>query len=256
MIIKNSEELKILREGGKRLGAILRQVAKRALPGVRTIELDRYAEELIAKAAGVPAFKGYKTYDASSEYPATLCVSVNDEVVHGIPSERELKDGDIVGLDIGMRFGGLYTDTAITVPVGNVDEKYLKLIETTRAALAKGIAEVKAGARLGDIGAAIQKHAEAGGFSVVKELVGHGVGRKVHEEPEIPNWGKKGTGAILKEGMVLALEPMLNEKKDRVKLASDGWTYVTSDGSRSAHFEHTIVVTKKGAEVLTQTINN
>lgn len=252
MIIKNSEELKILREGGKRLGAILRQVAECAIPGVQTIELDRLAEELVMKAAGIPAFKGYKTYDAKSEYPATLCVSVNDEVVHGIPSERELKDGDIVGLDIGMQFGGLFTDMAITVPVGNVDEKYLKLIATTRAALAKGIAEVKAGARLGDIGAVIQKHAEAAGFSVVKELVGHGVGRKVHEEPEIPNWGKKGTGAILKEGMVLALEPMLNEKKDRVKLAPDGWTYVTYDGSRSAHFEHTIVVMKNGAEIITQ----
>jgi methionyl aminopeptidase len=252
MIIKTPEELKILREGGKRLGEILRQVAKRVVPGVRTIELDRYAEELVLKAAGIPAFKGYKTYDAKSEYPATLCVSINDEVVHGIPSERELKDGDIVGLDIGMQFGGLYTDTAVTVAVGAVDDISRRLIETTRAALAKGVAEARAGARLGDIGAAIQKHAEAAGFSVVKELVGHGVGRKVHEEPEIPNWGKKGTGALLKEGMVLALEPMLNEGRDRVKLAPDGWTYITYDSSRSAHFEHTIVVTKKGAEIITK----
>ena len=252
MIIKNTEELKILRDGGKRLHDILMQVVSRVVPGIKTIELDVLAEELILKQGGMPAFKGYKTYDATSSYPATLCTSINDEVVHGIPGERELQEGDIIGLDIGMQFGGLFTDTAVTVPVGNIDQFYQKLIDTTREALMLGIKEARAGARLGDIGHAIQSHSEAAGFSVVKELVGHGVGRKVHEEPEIPNWGERGTGAVLKEGMVIALEPMLNEKGDCVKLAEDGWTYVTYDGSRSAHFEHTIVVTKNGAEIITQ----
>lgn len=251
MIIKTSEELKILREGGKRLADILRRVAERALPGVTTASLNEYAEELIAECGGTPAFKGYKNRDAGFAYPAALCVSVNDEVVHGIPSERKLQDGDIVSLDVGMRWEGLYTDTAITVPVGKVNDKYLKLMEATEDALHRGIKAIHHGAHIGDIGQAVQEHAEAQGFSVVRELVGHGVGKKVHEEPEVPNWGKKGSGLKLKEGMVLALEPMLCAGGYDVDLAADGWTWVTSDGSRSAHFEHTIVVTKEGAEVLT-----
>jgi methionyl aminopeptidase len=252
MIIKTSEELNILRAGGKRLADILHRVAERVLPGATTASLNAYAEELIAECGGTSAFKGYKNRDAHSVYPAALCVSVNNEVVHGIPSERKLQDGDIVSLDIGMCFEELYTDMAITVPVGKVSEKYLKLIQVTRDALERGIKAVHHGARIGDIGHAVQEYAEGQGFSVVRELVGHGVGKKVHEDPEIPNWGKEGEGLKLREGMVLALEPMLNAGGADVKIEKDGWTWVTSDGSRSAHFEHTIVVTKKGAEVITK----
>ncbi len=220
--------------------------------GVTTKELNRIAEALIVSVGGIPSFKGYNAFGARTAYPASLCTSVNEEVVHGIPSEkRVLKEGDIIGLDIGMKYTDLYTDMAVTVGVGHIDAVSQKLIDVTRKALAIGIAEIRVGACVGDIGNVIQTYAESNGFGVVRELVGHGVGHAVHEEPEIPNFGKKGQGLKLEEGMVLALEPMLTAGKHQVLLAKDDWTWKTKDGSRSAHFEHTVVVTKDGVRVLT-----
>ncbi len=250
--VKKPEEIKILKEGGKILASILYDVSNLAKSGVATLELDKEAERLIRRAGGEPSFKNYGA-NFGNPYPASLCVSVNDEVVHGIPrADRILREGDIVGLDLGLKYKGFFTDMAITVPVGKVREKEIKMIETTKESLKKGILEVKDGSFVGDIGFAIQNCAEPRGFSVVKKLVGHGVGYAVHEGPEIPNYGKKGTGARLKEGMVLALEPMINEGGDDVVLEKDGWTWRTKDGSLSAHFEHTIAVTKNGAEILTK----
>ena len=252
MIIKNTKELDILREGGKRLAAVLVEAAKAAKDGITTKELDELAEKLILKTGGKPSFKGYKVHGAPMPYPGTICISINEEVVHGIASDRKLKNGDIVGLDIGMWYGGLCTDTAMTLAVGPPSGGATALISATKKSLEVGIAQVSPGAKLGDIGFAIQRYLEKEGFGVVRELVGHGVGKAVHEEPEIPNWGKKGEGDELSEGMVIALEPMTTEGNFKVKLAKDGWTWVTRDGSRSAHFEHTLVVTKTGAEVLTR----
>lgn len=248
MIIKNKKELEILREGGKRLAAVLNEAARHAIAGISARELDALAENLILKSGGAPSFKGYKAQGAPHPYPGALCVSINEEVVHGLPSDRELKKGDIVGLDIGMWFDGLCTDTALTVLIGGEKNK---LIEATKKSLEIGISQVRAGAHVGDIGYAIQNYLEEARFGVVRELVGHGVGRAVHEDPEIPNWGKLGVGPELAEGMVIALEPMATDGGYKVKLSKDGWTWLTYDGSRSAHFEHTLVVTKTGAEVLT-----
>ena len=262
MIIKNQKELEILREGGKRLAAVLQEVAHHAIAGVSARELDDLAEKLILKAGGAPSFKGYKVRGAPMPYPGSLCVSINDEVVHGLPTDRVLKAGDVVGLDIGMQWEGLFTDTALTLvtqtefrstsDLNSVWGRSNKLIEATKKSLEIGIAQVRAGARVGDIGYAIQQFLEKEGFGVVRELVGHGVGSAVHEDPEIPNFGKKGVGAELVEGMVIALEPMATDGSPRVKIAPDGWIWVTSDGSRAAHFEHTVVVTKNRAEVLTK----
>jgi len=270
MIIKNKKELEILREGGKRLAAVLAEVARSAIAGISTRELDALAENWILKAGGTPSFKGYKTQGAQHPYPGALCVSINDEVVHGLPSDRVLKNGDIVGLDIGMWYRGLCTDTALTVLVTQTKFRSLtdlnlvwvranKLIKATRKSLEIGIQQVRAGARVGDIGFAIQNYLEkevrlpdVQGFGVVRELVGHGVGRAVHEDPEIPNFGKKGGGKELVEGMIIALEPMATDGSPKVKIAPDGWTWLTRDGSRAAHFEHTVMVTRDGAEVLTK----
>ncbi|MDP3934886.1 MAG: type I methionyl aminopeptidase [Candidatus Giovannonibacteria bacterium] len=256
MIIKNKKELEILREGGKRLAAVLAEAACHAIAGISTKELDALAENLILKSGGAPSFKGYKVRGVPRPYPGSLCVSINEEVVHGLPSDRELKNGDIVGLDIGMWFEGLCTDTAMTVLIGGGKNlpagEAGKLIDATKKSLEIGIAEVRAGARVGDIGFAIQKYLETEGFGVVRELVGHGVGRAVHEDPEIPNWGHRGDGPELREGMAIALEPMATDGSPKVKLSKDGWTWLTRDCSRAAHFEHTLVVKKNGAEVLTR----
>lgn len=249
MIIKNKKELDILREGGKRLAVVLSNVAESAVPGVTTKFLDELAEKLILESGGRPSFKNYANPMGKKDYPATLCVSVNDEIVHGIPDERILKAGDIVGLDIGMWYERLCTDTAITVLVGGGTNG---LISATKKSLQIGISKVKAGVRIGDIGFTIQNFLEKEGFGVVRELVGHGVGNAVHEDPEIPNWGKLGTGMELLENMVIAIEPMATEGSPKVKLLNDGWTWATRDGSHSAHFEHTLVVTKNGSEVLTK----
>lgn len=251
-LIKSQKEIDILAEGGKRLAEILQKVAEAVASGITTKELDRLAESLILSCGGTPSFKGYKTSNARTAYPASLCTSVNDEVVHAIPSKRILEEGDIIGLDIGMRYKGLFTDTAVTVGVGAIDSDSKKLIDVAEGALAIGIACVRVGARVGDVGSAIQNYVESHGFGVVRELVGHGVGHAVHENPEIPNWGQKKHGIKLVEGMVLALEPMVTAGDYKVVLDTDGWTWRTQDSSRAAHFERTVVVTKDGVRVLTE----
>lgn len=251
-ILFKNEEISILREGGKILASVLLETAKKATPGVKTIDLDVLAEKMIREAGGRPSFKNYKTADDEIPYPASLCVSINDEIVHGIPGERILRDGDIIGLDIGMEYKGLYTDTAITVAVGKVSAEAERIIKITEQSLAEGISVVKSGARIGDIGFAVQSFAEKNCFSVIRKLVGHGLGYKAHEPPEIPNFGRKGEGRVLKTGMVLAIEPMLSAGSADVYLAEDKWAWKTKDGSLSAHFEHTIIVTEDGAEIITK----
>jgi len=251
--IKTSEEIEILREGGRRLALILQTVAKEAVAQVSSAYLNDCAEKLIKKGGDTPSFLGYAPRGAKRPFPAALCVSINDEVVHGIPNEagKILKDGDIVALDAGLVHKGLFVDYAITIGVGAIDEKAQKLLEVTKKALARGIKAVRAGRTTGDIGYAIETFVKPSGFGIVRDLAGHGVGYAVHEEPFIPNFGKRGEGVELKAGMVIAIEPMLNEGSAAVVLAPDGFTYRTKDGSRSAHFEHTVVVTEKGAEILT-----
>ncbi|MBL8030086.1 MAG: type I methionyl aminopeptidase [Candidatus Doudnabacteria bacterium] len=249
-LIKTPQEIEIIAEGGKLIHEILHNTAKLAQPGVSTWELNEYAEKEIEKIGGRPSFKGYGP--KKNPFPAGLCTSVNAQVVHGIPSKQViLKEGDIVGLDIGMEYKGLFTDTAITVGVGEVSKEAKRLMETTQKSLQAGLKQVRAGNKIGDIGHAIQTIAESAGFSVVRDLVGHGVGYDVHEDPAVPCYGKKGTGLILKTGMVLAIEPMLNAGEHFVVFENDGWTISTQDESLSAHFEHTIAVTENGVRVLT-----
>ncbi len=251
--IKTPEEIKILRDGGKILASILLKIAEKAKPGVTTFELDEYAEFLIKEAGGEPAFKGYKTRDDKYPFPSSLCVSINDEVVHGIPAEdRFLEEGDIVGLDLGLKWKGLYTDATISVGVGKISQEAERLLDITKTSLEKGIKVIKENVTTGDIGFAIQSYVEANGFNVIKNLVGHGVGRSLHEEPEIPNWGRKKAGIRLKQGMVFAMEPMVSMGSGDIILDKNGWTWKTKDGSLAAHFEHTIAVSKRGVEVLTK----
>ena len=251
--VKSKEEIEILREGGGKLAAILKDVLAAARPGAKTKTLDEIAERLIRAAGGKPAFKGYRTSGAKFPFPASVCVSVNDEVVHGIPSRRELMSGDIVGFDIGMNYRGLFTDMARSIAVGGLtDKKGEELLEVTEKALEIGISKVKAGARVGDIGEAVQQYVESFGFGVVRSLVGHGVGYKVHEDPEIPNWGVAGTGPMLKENMVIAIEPMVTEGAPDVFPAPDGWTWKTKNQKRAAHFEHSMVVLQDSAQILTK----
>lgn len=253
MTISTDTERANLIEAGKRLAAVLEALRVKVAPGVTSEELDDLAEEMIRDGGDEPCFLGYTPEGADRPYPATLCVSINDEVVHGIPNEsvRTLKEGDIVGLDLGLRHEGVIVDAAITVAVGTVSEESKKLMRATEAALAAGIAAAVPGNHVGDIGNAIQKEIEGAGFTVIKELGGHGVGKRVHEEPFISNFGKPGTGELLTEGMVLALEPISSAGKASVILAPDGYTFRTKDGSRSAHFEHTILLERGGARIIT-----
>lgn len=245
-----------MRECGRRLAAITKKLLAEVKPGVSTLHLDGLAEALILSSGGIPIFKGYRGDRSEPLFPASICASVNDEVVHAIPrADRILGDGDILGIDIGMRHpmtGGLITDMAVTAPVGNVSAEAMRLIRATRQALMSGIAVISAGVRIGDIGASIQRAIEKEGFGVVRDLAGHGVGRELHEDPYVPNYGAPGQGARIKEGMVLALEPMAAAGNGEVRLDRDGWLWRTRDGSLAAHFEHTVIVTKKGAEILTQ----
>jgi methionyl aminopeptidase len=244
--VKTSEEIKIMAEGGKLLAKIIKELEKRVEPGIATNELDRLAESLIFKYGGDCSFKGYQGY------PNCLCASINEEIVHAVPSARTLKEGDILSLDIGIKYKDFHTDMAITVPVGKIAPEAQKLIDATKEALALGIAALRLGGRLGDVSHAIQKYIESNGFNVVRELCGHGIGRKLHEDPQILNYGKRGTGAIIKEGMVLCLEPMVTAGDWKLKRARDGFGYQTQDNSLSCHFEHTIAVTKSGSQVLTE----
>lgn len=247
---KTSKEIELINQGGKLLRDILHRTAELAKPGVSTLELTQFAESEMIKVGGQPSFIGYG--DSSNPFPYGLCTSINDAVVHGIPSKNDvLQDGDIVGLDIGMVYKGLYTDTAITVPVGKISTTAKQLIEVTRTSLEEAINQVKPGNTIGDIGFAIQSVVEKAGFSVVRDLVGHGVGYAVHEDPAVPCYGKPGKGIVLVENMVLAIEPMVCQHKPHVVFDPDGWTIRSSDGGLTAHFEHTIAVTKKGVKILT-----
>jgi methionyl aminopeptidase len=248
--VKKPHEIELIAEGGKLLGEILARTAKLVRPGISTLELNEYAEMEMKRVGGRPSFIGYGT--RKNPFPAGLCTSINDAVVHGIPSEKDiLEEGDIVGLDIGMEYKGFYTDTAITVPVGEVSALAKQIIDVTKKSLQAAIAEAKPGNRIGDIGFAAQSVGEAAGFSMVRDLVGHGVGYAVHEDPGVPNYGKKGTGEPLVPGMVIAIEPMVCEKKPHVYFDTDGWTIRTHDGGLAAHFEHTVVITEKGNRILT-----
>ena len=253
MTIKSESERANLIEGGKRLARVLAALRAKVAPGVTAEELDDVAEQMIRESGDEPCFLGYTPEGALRAYPAALCVSINDEVVHGIPNEsvKTLREGDIVGLDLGLTHNGVIVDAAITVPVGAVSGEMTKLLSVTENALTAGIAKAIPGNHMGDISHAIQEEIERAGFSVVKELGGHGVGDMVHEEPFIPNFGRAGEGPLLSEGMVLALEPIANAGKAAVILAPDGYTYRTKDGSRSAHFEHTILIEKGGARIIT-----
>ena len=259
IIIKTSEEIEIIREGGKHLATVLYKVKKIVKPGISTKDLDIYTEKLIRELGDQPAFLNYKPYGANKPYPASLCVSVNDEVVHGIPNKnRILKEGDIVSLDLGLKHKGLFTDMAITMPVGKVNVFNQKLIEITEQALQIGIEAARGGNTVGDIGYAIESfiHVQKNKgnnmqYGIVEVLAGHGVGRAIHEDPYIPNFGKKGKGEKLIPGMVVALEPMINLGTKNVTIDNDGYTFRTADGKNSAHFEHTILITEGEAEILT-----
>ncbi len=244
IILKNEIEIEHLRRSNQIVAIILEELRKVMRPGLPTKELDLLAERLIEENGAIPAFKGYR------HFPATLCISINEEVVHGIPGERKLKEGDIVSLDLGVKVNGFYGDAAITVPIGKISPEAERLLQVTQAALFKGIEMARKGKRLYDISHAIQSFAERHGFSVVRNFVGHGIGRELHEEPQIPNFGSPNQGPRLVEGMVFALEPMVNLGTYEVEVLSDGWTAVTADRKLSAHFEHTIAITEKGAEIL------
>lgn len=251
--IKTKQEIKILEEGGKILASILNCAEGKVAAGVSAKELDELAFSLIKKAGGKPSFLGYRPRGDREKYPFSLCVSVNDEVVHGLPlADKIFKEGDIVGLDLGLEYKNLFTDMAVTVGVGKISGKAEELIRAGEESLNVGMAEIRAGARLGDYGFAVQKFLERKGFSAADDLVGHGVGYAVHEDPDIPNWGEKGKGLMIKEGMVLALETMVCEGSGKVALGEDGWVWKTKDGLLSAHFEYTIVVEKNGCKVLTK----
>jgi methionyl aminopeptidase len=253
MIAKTAAEIETLRAGGKALAEVLKELSALVQPSITTASLDLAAENGIRRRGAQPAFLGYKPEGAAHPFPAVLCVSINEEIVHGIPSEsRVLVEGDIVSLDLGLIYEGYFLDSAVTVCVGECSAEDKKLIEATREALGASIAAVKPGGRLGDIGAAVEVVAKRTKFSIVEDLGGHAVGRAVHEQPFIANFGKAGTGEKIVEGMVLALEPMLTVGSARIVLGSDEWTYSTADGSRAAHFEHTILVTKDGTEILTK----
>ncbi|MGH9409272.1 MAG: type I methionyl aminopeptidase [Vicinamibacterales bacterium] len=245
IVCKSTAEIEKMRAANQLVARILDELAAMVAPGVTTAQLDAAAEAKVRAAGAEPAFKGYRGY------PATLCASANEQVVHGIPSAKPLASGDIVSLDMGVKLNGYYGDSAITVPVGTVSDDVKRLLRATEAALELGIAQVRIGGRISDIGHAIQAHVEAQGFSIVREFVGHGIGAALHEEPQIANYGEAGRGPRLAEGMTLAIEPMVNMGKPAVKVLSDGWTAVTKDGSLSAHFEHTVAVTKDGPLILT-----
>lgn len=252
--IKTKKDIKTLREGGKRHAFIIAKIVEKTVAGVSTRELDDLAVKLIKEGGDKAAFLGYKPRGAKRPFPASLCVSVNDAVVHGIPNENDyiLKEGDIVSLDLGLQHDGLVTDMAVTVAVGKIDAEAERLLKITKEALMKGIEKARPGNTTGHIGEAIQNHVYPQGFGIVEELAGHGVGYDVHEDPYVPNYGKAGEGEKLLPGMVLAIEPIINEGSKKLKIDKDGYTYRTVDGKRSAHFEHTVLITETGNELLTK----
>jgi methionyl aminopeptidase len=242
--LKSPGEIQAMREANRVVGKVLQMFRNEVVPGISTAKLDQMGEELCRSLGAVPGFKGY------GGFPFATCCSVNEQVVHGFPNKHPLKEGDIISLDFGAVLDGFNGDAAITVPVGEVSKKATALMQATEAALYAGIDQMKVGNRLGDISNAVQKRAESAGFSVVRQFVGHGIGRKLHEDPQVPNFGPKGRGVLLKEGMVLAVEPMVNEGTWEVAVLDDGWTAVTVDGKLSAHYEHTVAITKDGPMIL------
>jgi len=245
VVCRTKEEIEKIRRAGRIVAEVLRDLREMAQPGVTTRELDRYAEAKIRAQGGIPTFKGYRGF------PASICTSINEEVVHGIPSDRKLRAGDIVGIDCGVTLDGYVADAAITVPVGGVSEELQRLLRVTEEALYRAIAQARVGNRLFDISYAVQSYAEAHGYSVVRDFCGHGVGRQMHEDPQVPNFGTPGRGLRLRAGLVLAIEPMLNMGTHEVEIADDGWTVRTVDRKPSAHFEHTIAITERGPVILT-----
>ncbi len=251
IVLKSSDEIAIMRAANLIVAEVLATLREHVVPGVTTAELDRIAEDITRRRGARPAFKGYQVHGRT--FPSSLCVSINQEVVHGIPSDnRVLNEGDIVGLDFGVCYREFYGDAAVTLGVGQVDPASDRLMRATREALMEGIEQVRVGNRLGDVSAAIQDRVERDGFSVVRDFVGHGIGKRLHEEPQVPNFGLPNRGVRLRAGMVLAIEPMVNAGQSAVAITEDGWTAVTADGSRSAHFEHSVAVTDTGPYVLSQ----
>ncbi|HAI74194.1 MAG TPA: type I methionyl aminopeptidase [Candidatus Moranbacteria bacterium] len=251
IIIKSQKETEAMREGGKILAEIMRKLGEIVLPGNNTEEINKLARKLVFDNGGVPVFEGYG--DPKNPYPAAVCVSINNEIVHGVPrKDRIIREGDIVKLDIGMKYKNLITDMARTFPAGEISIEAQKLLNATRESLNEGIKKIKAGAKLSDYSQTVERYIRLQGFSVVQELVGHGVGKKLHEDPQIPNYDMHKREIILQEGMTLALEPMINAGTRYIKLLKDGWTYATKDGKLSAHFEDTVLVAKDGAEILTR----
>ena len=246
VILKQPDEIDKAKASSRIVAEVLSVLRERIKPGVTTRELDKIAESVTEKRGAKPAFKGYRGY------PYSLCASVNEEVVHGMPSGRVLKEGDIVGLDFGVYYQSFYGDAAVTLPVGRVSEEAARLMRVTEQSLYAAIEQASSGNRLGDISAAVQETAESAGYSVVRDFVGHGIGRNMHEDPQIPNFGKKGRGIELQTGMILAIEPMVNAGRYRVKILPDGWTVITEDGSLSAHFEHSVAITDNGPEILSR----
>jgi methionyl aminopeptidase len=245
IIYKSSEEIELIRESSLLVGKSLAEVAKLIKPGITSLELDKVAEEFIRDNGGIPAFKGY-----GDNFPNSLCISVNEVVVHGIPNNKPLQDGDIISVDCGVLKNGYFGDSAYTFPVGNISEELKQLLKVTKESLYLAIEKAVVGMRIGDVAYAVQSHAEKFGFGIVKELVGHGIGKSLHEKPEVPNYGKRGTGLKLAEGLVIAIEPMINLGKAAIWQDNDGWTIRAKDGKPSAHFEHTIAVKKEKADVL------
>ena len=246
VILKLPDEIEKARASNRIVAEVLSRLREKVKPGVKTKDLDKFAEEVAEKRGAKPAFKGYRGY------PHSLCISINEVVVHGMPSERLLEEGDIVGLDFGIYYKGFFGDATITLPVGKVAQKALRLMQVTEQSLYAGIAQAVAGNRLGDISSAVQSTVEDAGYSVVRDFVGHGIGKNLHEEPQIPNFGKKGRGIELKKGMILAIEPMVNQGEYEVQVLPDGWTVVTKDGSLSAHFEHSVAITDNGPDILSK----
>jgi methionyl aminopeptidase len=246
VVLKHADEIEKARASNRIVAEVLSVLREKVKPGMTTRELDKIAESITEKRGAKPAFKGYRGY------PFSLCTSVNEEVVHGMPSNRVLIEGDIIGLDFGVYYKGFYGDSAVTIPVGKVDDQAVRLMQVTEQSLYMAINQACAGNRLGDISATVQETAESSGYSVVRDFVGHGIGKSLHEDPQIPNFGKKGRGIELKRGMILAIEPMINEGKYKVKILPDGWTVVTADGSLSAHFEHSVAITDNGPEILSK----
>ena len=248
--LKSPREIEIMRRANLIVAEVLQELKSKITPGMTTLDLDRVAEEVTLKRNAIPAFKGYAV--GGRIFPRCLCASINEEIVHGIPSNRTLKEGDIIGLDYGVIYEGFYGDSAITVGVGKISDEAKRLMEITEQSLYDGISQLHEGKRLGDLGAAVQTTAEGAGYSVVRAFVGHGIGKRLHEEPPVPNYGEPDRGLRFKEGMVLAIEPMVNIGGPEVEIKADGWTAVTKDGSLAAHFEHSVAVTKDGPYILSQ----